>query len=490
METNFDIEAGSPKSARDDNGVPPNKRGKSTNRLNENQEVDDFRTLFEESMQDIREGNILSGEVVKIEKDIAFVDIGYKSEGEVALSEFKDPHGNVTVKEGDRVDVVLVRKADEKGHPVLSRKRIEDVKRKQDVEEAYSEDRPVRGRILSQIKGGYMVDVGMRAFLPGSHVDLFPSADNSAWVGTEHDFKIISYDRRQGNLVLSRKVLLEQEREDQRRETLGQIREGAVLRGKIRRVMDYGLLVDLGAVFGLVHITNLSWGKTRDIAGSFHVGEEVTVQVLDYTPDKERVSLGIKQLLPDPWPEIEKKYPVGTRVEAPVVALKKYGVFVEVEEGIEGLIPTAELSWTRKIVHPSQVLNLHDVVEAVITGVDSEKRQISLSKKEAEQNPWESIDRKYPVGTVLEGKVRKVTDFGIFIGIEEDVDGLVHQSDLTWSDPPPNPHELYNVGQTVQAVVLAIDKQKQHFTLSIKHLKPKGEANGFNPPKFSEQNHE
>ena len=239
----------------------------------------------------------------------------------------------------------------------------------------------------------------------------------------------------------------------------------------MRRVMDYGLLVDLGAVLGLVHITNLSWGKTRDISKKFHVGDEVTVKVLDYTPDKKRVSLGIKQLLPDPWPDIEKKYPTGTRIEAPVVALKKYGAFVEIEEGIEGLIPTSDLSWTRKIVHPSQVLDLGDVVETVVTGVDSEKRQISLSKKDAECNPWDSIEKKYPAGTLIEGKVVKVMDFGIFIGIDEGIDGLVHQSDMTWSDSPPDPHELFEVGQTVQAVVLSIDKEKQHFSLSIKHLR-------------------
>jgi len=486
METYLDIEAGSQKPARNDKSLPPNEQGKGKGSRKKAPENDDFRTLYEESLQDIREGHIVSGEVLKIEKDIAFVDIGYKSEGEIHLSEFEDPNGNVTLREGDRVDVVLVRKADEKGHPVLSRKRIDEVRQRQNIEQAFSEGRPVRGKINAQIKGGYTVDVGVRAFLPGSHVDLFPSGDPAAWVGTEHDFKIIGYDRREGNVVLSRKALLEQERKDQREETLEQIREGAVLQGRIRRVMDYGLLVDLGAVFGLVHITNLSWGKTRDISGTYHVGDEVTVKVLDYTPDKKRISLGVKQLLRDPWPDIERKYSAGTRIEAPVVALKKYGAFVEIEEGIEGLIPTAELSWTRKIVHPSQVLNVGDVVEAVITGVDSEKRQISLSKKKAEHDPWDTIDRKYPVGTVIEGRIRKVTDFGIFVGIEEDVDGLVHQSDMTWSDSPPNPHEFYTVGQTVQAVVLAIDKQKQHFTLSIKHLEPKPGSSGFNPPKLSE----
>ena len=486
METHFDIEAGSPKPARNDKRLHLDARGKPEAAGRSGREKNDFATLYEQSLHDIREGNIVSGEVLKIEKDTVFVDIGYKSEGEIPLSEFQNSDGNVTIKEGDRVDVVLVRKADERGYPVLSRKGIEDVQRRQRFEEAFSQGQPVRGKITSQVKGGYTVDIGLRAFLPGSHVDLFPSGEPSSWIGTEHDFKVLSYDRRQGNVVLSRKALLEEQKEDLRQETLDQIQEGAVLRGRIRRIMDYGLLVDLGAVFGLVHITNVSWGKTRDVSKSFHVGDEVTVMVLGYAPDKKRVSLGIKQLLPDPWPDIEKRYPPGTKIEAPVVALKKYGAFVEIEEGIEGLIPTSELSWTRKIVHPSQVLNVGDIVETVVTSVDPEKRQISLSKKHAESNPWDRIDSQYPPGTVIEGHVVKVMDFGIFIVIDEGVDGLVHQTDMTWADPPPNPHELYKVGQTVQAVVLSIDKEKQHFSLSIKHLTPKTDSNGFNPPKLSE----
>jgi small subunit ribosomal protein S1 len=432
-------------------------------------EAYDFASLYEESLQDIREGNIVTGEVIKIEKGVVYVDIGYKTEGGIPLSEFQD----LTVREGDKVDVVLVRRADENGYPVLSRRRIQDVKQRNLVEQAFSEGHALRGTIISQVKGGYIVDIGMRAFLPASLVDFFPSGDASEWINTEHDFRIISYDRREGNIVVSRRAVLEEEREEQRQETLEQIQEGAVLQGVIRKVMEYGLLVDLGAVFGLVHITNLSWGKTRDIFKSFHPGEQVKVKVLGYSTDKQRVSLGIKQLYPDPWPEIEKKYPVGTRIEAPVVALKKYGVFVEVEEGIEGLIPTSELSWTRKVAHPSQVLNLGDVVEALVTGVDPRKRQISLSKKDAEPNRWDTIEKRFPIGTVIEGRVRKVMDFGIFIGIDEGIDGLVHQSDMTWEDPPPHPKDVFEVDQEVQAVVLSIDREKQHFTLSIKHLSPK-----------------
>jgi small subunit ribosomal protein S1 len=343
---------------------------------------EDFQALYEESFQDIREGHIITGEVVKVEKGIVFVDIGYKSEGEVSMSEFRDSEGNVTVKQGDRVEVVLVRKADEKGYPVLSRARIDDVRRRKTIEEAFHKGRPVRGKIISPVKGGYTVDIGLRAFLPGSQVDIFPSKGPGEWTGTEHEFKILSYDRKEDNIVVSRKALLEKEREHQRTQTLKQIQEGAILKGVIRRIMDYGLLVDLGAVLGLVHVTNVSWGKTRNLAKSFKIGDEVSVKVLSYTPDKERISLGMKQLLPDPWPEIEKKYPVGAKVEAPVVALKKYGAFVELEEGIEALIPITGLSGTPNIVHPSQVLNVGDQVEAVVTGVDSEKRQISLSIKD------------------------------------------------------------------------------------------------------------
>jgi len=348
---------------------------------------EDFQSLYEESFQDIREGNIITGEVVKIEKGIVFVDIGYKSEGEVSLSEFRDSEGNITVKQGDRVEVVLVRKTNEKGYPVLSRSRIGDVRRRKTIEEAFHKGRPVRGKIISPVKGGYTVDIGLRAFLPGSQVDIFPSRGPGEWTGTEHEFRILSYDRKDDNIVVSRKALLEKERERQRAETLKQIQEGAILKGVIKRIMDYGLLVDLGAVLGLVHITNASWGKTRNLAKSFKAGDEVSVKVLSFTPDKERISLGMKQLLPDPWPEIEKKYPVGAKVEAPVVAVKKYGAFVELEEGVEALIPTTGLSGTRRIVHPSQAVNVGDMVEAVVTGVDSEKRQISLSIKDLYPKP-------------------------------------------------------------------------------------------------------
>lgn len=431
--------------------------------------AESMKELYEESLQDIREGHIIRGEVVKIEKDIVFVDIGYKSEGEIPLSEFRDSQGAFHLQQGDKIEVVLLRKADERGYPVLSRKRIEDVRRKKNLEEAFLKGRAVRGKILSTVKGGFTVDIGLRAFLPGSQVDVLPFKEPSDWVGTEHDFKILSYDRKDDNIVVSRKALVQKEKEHLRKETLKQVQEAATLRGRIRKIMDYGLLVDLGAVLGLVHITNVSWARTRDLAKTFQVGEEVSVKVLSFTPDKERISLGMKQLLPDPWPDIEKKYSVGTRIEAPVAALKKYGVLVALDEEIDGLIPTEELSWTRKFVHPTQLLNVGDPVEAVVTAVDPGKRQIFLSKRQVEQNPWDTVEEKYPVGSVIEGTIRKITEFGIFIGIDEGVDGLVHHSDLTWDDPPLQPHELHEVGETVQAVVLAIDRQKQHISLSIKH---------------------
>jgi small subunit ribosomal protein S1 len=470
MDTESGVEIGQTGAAQDSLESSRRHREKNQGSPRESSGMDKLQALYDESFQDIQEGNIITGEVVKINKDNVFVDIGYKSEGEIPASEFLDPDGNLTVKKGDKVEVVLIRKADETGYPILSKKRIQEVKLKQNIEEAFREGRSVKGKILSQVKGGYIVDIGLRAFLPASQVDLFYSGDANAWLNTEHDFRIVSYDRRQENVVLSRKVLLEEQRQHLRDKTIALIQEGAVLKGRVGRIMDYGLLVDLGGVLGLVHITNVSWGKTRDLSKSFQIGDEVTVKVLSYTEDKGRVSLGMKQLVPDPWPDIAKKYAVGERVEAPVVALKKYGAFLRLDEGIEGLIPTSDLSWTRKISHPSQVLDVGDVVDAVVTGLDSEKRQITLSKKDAEPNPWDIIDRKYPLGTVIEGQVKKITDFGIFIGIEEGVDGLVHQSDMVWDEPAPHPRELYEMGQIVQAVVISIDKGKQHFSLSIKHL--------------------
>jgi small subunit ribosomal protein S1 len=449
MDTDLSVEIGQTGKAQESLDSSPAKKEKNMGSPRESDSMDQLLALYDQSFQDIREGNIVTGEVVKIDQEIVFVDIGYKSEGEIPASEFEDAKGNLEVKKGDKVEVVVVRKADETGSPVLSKNRIQEVKLKQSIEDAFRKGRPVKGTILSQVKGGYIVDIGVRAFLPASQVDLFYSGDADVWLNTEHDFRILTFDRKQENVVLSRRVLLE---------------------GRIMKIMEYGLLVDLGGVLGLVHITNVSWGKTRDLSKSYQVGDEVTVKVLSYTEDKERVSLGMKQFIPDPWPDISAKYTVGKRVEAPVVALKKYGAFVEIEEGIEGLIPTSDLSWTRKISHPSQVLEVGDVVEAVVTGVDSDKRQITLSKKDAEPNPWETIDRKYPVGTVIEGQVKKITDFGIFIGIEEGVDGLVHQADMTWDEPVPHPRDLYKTGQVVQAVVISIDKDKQHFSLSIKHL--------------------
>ncbi len=473
MDTDLSAEIGQTGKVKDGLDSSVRQPRKSVDASRESDSVDQLQALYDQSFQDIQEGNIITGEVVKIDKEIVFVDIGYKSEGAISASEFVDEDGNMAVKKGDEVEVVLIRKADETGSPVLSKRRIQEVKLKQNIEDAFRKGRPVRGKIVSQVKGGYIVDIGVRAFLPASQVDLFYPGDADAWLNTEHDFRIISFDRREENVVLSRRVLLEEQRQHLRVKTIARIEEGAVLKGRIRRIMDYGLLVDLGGVLGLVHITNVSWGKTRDLSKSFQLGDEVTVKVLGYTEDKERVSLGMKQFVPDPWPDISMKYTVGRRVEAPVVALKKYGAFVEIEEGIEGLIPTSDLSWTRKVSHPSQVLDVGDVVETVVTGVDSEKRQITLSKKDAEANPWETIDRKYPVGTVIEGQVKKITDFGIFIGIEEGVDGLVHQSDMTWDEPAPHPRELYKTGQMVQAVVISIDKVKQHFSLSVKHLTSK-----------------
>lgn len=433
----------------------------------------DVQTLYEQSLQGIQEGKIITGDVVKIEKETVFVDIGYKSEGGIPLSEFLDSDGNLTVTQGDKVDVVLVRRADEKGYPILSRERVPDVKRSLRVEEAFKKKTPLKGKILSQVKGGYVVDLGLHAFLPTSQVDLFPSGDPGEWIGTEHDFQVLSYDRRRPNIIVSRKSLLQEERQHLREKTLNLIQEGAVLRGHIKKIMEYGLLVDLGGVLGLVYITNVSWVKIRNLQERFHLNDEVRVKVLEHSGDKGRVSLGMKQLEPDPWPDMEKKYPAGTKVEVPVVALKKYGVFVELEGGVEGLIPTSELSWRGKVTHPSQVLKVGDTVEAIVTGVYAEKRQISLSKKDAERNPWDTIEEKYPIGTVIAGRIKKVKDFGIFVGIEEGVDALIHQSDISWSDPTPHPLELYKAGQEVQAVVISIDKEKRHFSLSIKHLTQK-----------------
>ena len=433
-------------------------------------DVEDFTKLYEESLKSIQEGEVLVGEVVQVDKDYVLVDIGYKSEGQISIDEFRDPDGNVSVKVGDKVDVLLERKDNEDGGIVLSKEKAAKIKIWDNIKKIYENDETIKGKILSRVKGGFSVDVGLQAFLPGSQVDLRPVRDMNSLIGTEHEFKIVKYNKRRGNIVLSRRALLEAQRMAQREETLSTLEEGAILEGKVKNITNYGLFIDLGGIDGLVHITDMSWGRVGHPSELYKPGDDIKVKVLSFDRESQRVSLGIKQLKPDPWDEAAEKYPVGTKITGRVVNLKDYGAFVEVEPGIEGLIHVSEMSWTRKVRHPSQVLSVGDTVNAVVLDIDISKKRISLGMKQVEPNPWDAIEEKYPVGTIIEGKIKSITDFGIFVGIDEGIDGLVHISDISWTKRIKHPSEIYKKGQEVQAIVLNIDKENERFSLGIKQL--------------------
>ncbi len=429
-----------------------------------------FMELYEESMMSPQEGDLVTGEIVQIDKDFVLVDIGYKSEGQIQINEFLDAEGNLDAKVGDRVDVLLERREDEDGLIILSKEKAAKIKVWDHIRDIYKNEGTIQGRIVSRIKGGMSVDIGLQAFLPGSQIDLKPVRDFDSLINSTHEFKILKYNRRRGNIVLSRRAILEEERASQKKETLKILEEGAVLDGIVKNITDYGLFVDLGGIDGLLHITDMSWGRVGHPSEMYKIGDDIRVKVLNFDPETEKVSLGLKQLKADPWTDADQRYQVMTRVTGRVVSLADYGAFVEVEEGIEGLIHISEMSWTRKIRHPSQVIKVGDEVEAVVLNIDTESKRISLGLKQTEPNPWQVIGEKYPVGTTIEGKIKNITDFGIFIGIDEGIDGLVHISDISWTRRIKHPSEVYRKGQEVQAVVLNIDKENERFSLGIKQL--------------------
>ena len=431
---------------------------------------DSFMELYEKSLKSIQEGELVTGEIVMIGKEHVLVDIGYKSEGQIRINEFIDADGNLTAKVGDKVDVLLEKREDDDGRIILSKEKAAKIKIWDEIKQIYEEDRTVEGEIIARLKGGMAVDIGLQAFLPGSQIDLKPVRNFDALIGTKHQFKILKYNKRRANIVLSRRALLEKDRKVKRDQTMKDLSEGAVLTGTVKNITDYGFFIDLGGIDGLLHITDISWGRVGHPSELYQVGDEITVKVLKYDEEKERVSLGLKQLNPDPWINADKDYPINTRVTGKVVSLADYGAFIEIKEGIEGLIHVSEMSWTRKIRHPSQILKVGDDVEAVVLNIDSDNKRISLGLKQVEPNPWEVIGEKYPIGTTIEGRIKNITDFGIFIGIDEGIDGLVHISDISWTKRIKHPSEVYKKGEEVQAVVLNIDEENERFSLGIKQL--------------------
>ena len=439
-------------------------------------EVEDFATLFEQSQKTggpIEEGKVVSGTVIQLTKDYAVVDIGYKSEGQVAISEFVPaPGGEPGVKVGDKVEVLVESRENDTGMVVLSKEKADKMRIWDEISAACERDELVEGVIVGRVKGGLSVDIGVKAFLPGSQVDIRPVRNLDKLIGEKFKFKVIKFNKKRGNIVLSRRVLLEKEREELKKETLKNLKEGAILKGVVKNLTDYGAFIDLGGIDGLLHVTDMSWGRIGHPSEMFEVGQEVRVVVLKFDPTSERVSLGLKQIQEDPWHRADEKYPVGSRVKGKVVSLTDYGAFIELEQGVEGLVHVSEMSWTKRVKHPSKLVDVGKVVEAVVLDIDPKAKRISLGMKQIEANPWTLLEDKYPIGSVIRGEVRNVTDFGIFVGVEEGIDGLVHVSDISWTERIKHPGEKFKKGDIVEAAVLNIDVENERFSLGIKQIQP------------------
>jgi small subunit ribosomal protein S1 len=411
-----------------------------------------FAELFGQAEKTIKEGEIAVGKVLSIDNDYIQIDIGFKSEGMVAAWEFMTEEGEIQVAVGDDVEVLVEEVENEDGQLVLSKEKAERLKVWDEISDAYDNENPVEGTIVARVKGGLSVDIGL--------------------LGEKANFKIIKFNKRRGNIVLSRRALLETERKKMREATLTTLQEGQILDGVIKNLTDYGAFIDLGGIDGLLHITDMSWGRINHPSELFQVGDEIKVKVLKFDQEAERVSLGLKQIQPDPWVDAGMRYPLGMRIQGKVVSLTDYGAFIELEPGIEGLVHVSEMSWTKRVKHPSKVVSIGDEVEAVVLDVDERDRKISLGMKQIEENPWTVIEERYPVGTEVSGQVRNITNFGIFVGLEEGIDGLVHVSDISWTEQVKHPSDRFEKGDEVKAVVLKIDKENEKFSLGIKQLEP------------------
>src|SRR5262245_35775514 len=431
-----------------------------------------FADLFEKQTRELKEGELVQGIVTHADEDHVQVDVGFKSEGLIDAWEFMDDDAHLLVKVGDRVDVLVEEIEDDSGRIVLSKEKADRLKIWDDISKAYEADQPVDGVILSRVKGGLAVDIGVKAFLPGSQVDLRPVRNLESVIGEKLAFKIIKFNKRRGNIVLSRRALLEKEREKLRETTLETLQEGQIVDGVIKNITDYGAFIDLGGIDGLLHVTDMSWGRVNHPSELFKVGDEIKVKVLRFDAGTERVSLGLKQIQPDPWRDAAMRHPIGVRVRGKVVSLTDYGAFVELEPGIEGLVHISEMSWTERVKHPSKLVNVGDAVDAVVLDVDEGNRKISLGMKQIEPNPWSLIEQKYPIGTHVRGEVKSITNFGVFIGLEEGIDGLVHVSDISWTEQIKHPSEKYKKGDVLEAIVLKIDQDNEKFSLGIKQLTP------------------
>jgi small subunit ribosomal protein S1 len=436
---------------------------------------EDFASLFEASISagDFgKEGEIVKGTVVAVQRDNVVIDIGGKSEGIIALAEFADAQGQTTVKAGDEVDVYIESRENDDGLVTLSKEKADKMKVWDEISAACERDELIEGTISQRVKGGLSVTIrgGVKAFLPGSQVDLRPIRNLDKLIGQTYQFKVIKFNKKRGNIVLSRRVLLEKERDEQKTKTLETLEEGKVVRGVIKNITEYGAFVDLGGIDGLLHITDMSWGRVNHPSELFQVGDEVTVRVLKYNPETERVSLGLKQTQEDPWTHAEEAFPPGKKVHGKVQSITDYGAFIELEPGVEGLVHVSEMSWTKKVKHPSKLLEIGQEVECQVLEVDAKSKRISLGLKQLEPDPWTIFTEKYKPGDKIAGKVRSITDYGVFIGIEEGVDGMVHKSDISWTAKVNNPSDLYKKGDDVEAIILSINHDEKKVSLGVKQL--------------------
>ncbi|HEY2404694.1 MAG TPA: 30S ribosomal protein S1 [Polyangiaceae bacterium] len=438
--------------------------------------LSDFAALFEATDANSGalggEGQIVTGVVVQLHHDSVVVDIGGKSEGVINKNEFVDANGVISVKAGDRVDVFIESRESDDGLISLSKEKADKMKVWDEISAACERDEIISGTISQRVKGGLSVTIrgGVKAFLPGSQVDLRPIRNLEKLIGQTFDFKVIKFNKKRGNIVLSRRVLLETERDEMKKKTLMTLEEGMTVTGTIKNLTEYGAFVDLGGIDGLLHITDMSWGRVNHPSEVFKVGDEVTVKVLKYNAETERVSLGMKQTQEDPWNHVEEAYPLGKRVHGKVMSLTDYGAFVELEPGVEGLIHVSEMSWTKKVKHPSKLLEMGNEVECQVLEVDSRAKRISLGLKQLEPDPWSLFTDKYKPGDKIGGKVRSLTDYGVFVGIEEGVDGMVHKTDLSWTVKVNNPADLYNKGDDVEAIILSINHDEKKVSLGVKQL--------------------
>src|SRR3990172_537612 len=432
---------------------------------------EEMQRLYDETFKRVEQGGIVKGQVVIIEPNGVVVDIGYKSEGTVPIEEFS-PKELKSVKPGDVIEVFIEDREDAEGNIVLSKEKADRRKVWENIEEVYKKGTPISGKIIGKVKGGLNVDIGIKAFLPGSQIDVRPIKDLDRMVGQTSQVKIINMDQKRGNVVVSRRALIEEQVKKMREQTLEALAEGQLLEGYVKNITDYGVFVDLGGIDGLLHITDISWGRIGHPSEVFRVGDKISVKVLKYDPDTGRVSLGHKQKTPDPWITVEDRYPVNARVQGKVVSITDYGAFVLLEDGVEGLIHISDMSWTGEVKHPSRVVSVGEIIKAEVLSIDKQNRKISLGLKQMEQNPWEVAENKYTQGTVIEGRVRNITEFGAFVGLEEGIDGLIHISDMSWLKHVKHPSEVVKKGQKIQAIVLKVDKEKQRISLGINQLTP------------------